>query len=44
LTSTHLQLAQVEFVTIFKEGKLAEQIVGYVPKDTIDETVNRILA
>jgi thioredoxin 1 len=29
---------------IFKEGKLAEQIVGYVPKATIDEKVDLVLA
>jgi thioredoxin 1 len=29
---------------IFKDGKVAEQIVGYVPKDTIDQSVNKVLA
>jgi thioredoxin 1 len=29
---------------IFKDGKIAEQIVGYVPKETIDQTVSRVLA
>ena len=29
---------------IFKSGQIAEQIVGYVPKTTIDETINRVLA
>jgi thioredoxin 1 len=28
---------------IFKGGKVAEQIVGFVPKDTIDQTLKRIL-
>jgi thioredoxin 1 len=28
----------------FKDGKVAEQIVGYVPKTTIDQTVDRVLA
>jgi thioredoxin 1 len=28
---------------IFKGGKVAEQIVGFVPKDTIDETLKRVL-
>lgn len=27
----------------FKEGKVAEQIVGFVPKDTIEKSVNRVL-
>ena len=29
---------------VFKGGKVAEQIVGYVPKDTIDDTLKRVLA
>ncbi len=29
---------------IFKDGKLADQIVGYVPKDTIAKTVTRVVA
>jgi thioredoxin 1 len=29
---------------IFKDGKIAEQIVGYVPKATIDQSVTRVLA
>ena len=29
---------------IFKDGKVADQIVGYVPKDRIDESVDRVLA
>jgi thioredoxin 1 len=28
----------------FKDGKLTEQLVGYVPKTTIDQTVDRVLA
>jgi thioredoxin 1 len=28
---------------IFKGGKVAEQIVGFVPKDTIDQTLKRVL-
>jgi thioredoxin 1 len=28
---------------LFKGGKVAEQIVGYVPKDTIDKTVAKVL-
>ncbi len=28
----------------FKGGKVADQIVGYVPKDTIDKTVARVIA
>jgi thioredoxin 1 len=29
---------------IFKGGKVAEQIVGYVPREVIEEKVNRVLA
>jgi thioredoxin 1 len=28
---------------IFQGGKVAEQIVGFVPKDTIDQALNRVL-
>jgi thioredoxin 1 len=28
----------------FKGGKVADQIVGYVPKDTIEKTVARVLS
>jgi thioredoxin 1 len=28
---------------IFKGGKVAEQIVGYVPKDTIDKSLAKVL-
>ena len=29
---------------LFKGGKVAEQIVGFVPRNTIDETLKRVLA
>jgi thioredoxin 1 len=29
---------------IFKDGKVAEQIVGYVPKETIDASITKVLA
>ena len=29
---------------LFKGGKVADQIVGYVPKDTIDRSLSRVLA
>lgn len=28
---------------LFKGGKVSEQIVGFVPKDTIDQTLKRVL-
>ena len=29
---------------LFKGGKVAEQIVGFVPKDTIDKSINKLIA
>jgi thioredoxin 1 len=29
---------------LFKSGKVAEQIVGYVPKDTIDKSITKLIA
>src|ERR1700678_2990618 len=29
---------------IFKGGKVAEQIVGFVPKDTIDKSIGKLIA
>ena len=29
---------------IFKDGKVAEQIVGFVPKDTIEKSITKVLA
>ena len=29
---------------LFKGGKVAEQIVGYVPKDTIDKSITKLIA
>jgi len=29
---------------LFKDGKVAEQIVGFVPKDTIDKTITKVMA
>ena len=28
---------------IFKDGKVAEQIVGFVPKDTIDKSISKLI-
>ena len=28
---------------LFKEGKVADQIVGYVPKDTIDRSIHKVI-
>jgi len=29
---------------IFKDGKVAEQIVGFVPKETIEQSITKVLA
>lgn len=29
---------------LFKGGKVAEQIVGYVPKETIEKSINKVVA
>ncbi len=29
---------------LFKDGKVAEQIVGFVPKETIDKTIAKVIA
>lgn len=29
---------------LFKGGKVADQIVGYVPKDTIDRSISKVIA
>ena len=29
---------------LFKDGKVAEQIVGFVPKETIDKSISKVLA
>jgi thioredoxin 1 len=29
---------------LFKGGKVADQIVGFVPKDTIDKSISKVLA
>jgi thioredoxin 1 len=28
---------------IFKDGKVADQIVGYVPKDTIEQSITKVV-
>ncbi|WP_446743904.1 thioredoxin [Silvibacterium acidisoli] len=28
---------------LFKDGKVADQIVGYVPKETIDKSIERVI-
>ena len=43
-TPARYRIRGIPALLFFKEGKVAEQIVGYVPKDAIDQTVVRVLA
>ena len=36
-------IRSIPALLIFKGGKVAEQIVGFVPKDTIDQSLKRVL-
>jgi thioredoxin 1 len=36
-------IRSIPTLLIFKDGKIADQIVGYVPKDTLDQNLRRIL-
>jgi thioredoxin 1 len=42
-TTARYGIRGIPALLIFKDGEIAEQIVGYVPKATIDETVSRVL-
>ena len=43
-TPSHYGIRGIPALLIFKDGKVTEQIVGYVPKATIDQSVIRVLA
>jgi thioredoxin 1 len=43
-TPSRYGIRGIPALLIFKDGKVAEQIVGYVPKATIDQSVIRVLA
>jgi thioredoxin 1 len=45
-TSTPMRygIRGIPALLIFKGGKVAEQIVGFVPKDTIDKSIAKVLA
>ncbi len=44
LTPGRYGIRGIPSLLIFKGGKVAEQIVGFVPKDTIEESLKRVLA
>lgn len=43
-TPSQYGIRGIPALLIFRDGKVAEQIVGYVPKATIDQSVIRVLA
>lgn len=43
-TSARYGIRGIPALLIFKNGELAEQIVGYVPKSAVDQTVAKVLA
>ncbi len=44
LTPGRYGIRGIPSLLIFKGGKVAEQIVGFVPKDTIEASLKRVLA
>ena len=42
-TPTRFGIRGIPALLLFKDGKLAEQIVGYVPKEHIAKTVTKVL-
>ena len=42
-TPSRYGIRGIPALLIFKDGKVADQIVGFVPKDTIDKSVAKIL-
>jgi thioredoxin 1 len=43
-TPSRYGIRGIPALLIFKNGKVADQIVGYVPREVIEEKVNRVLA
>jgi thioredoxin 1 len=43
-TPSRYGIRGIPALLLFKDGKVADQIVGYVPQDVIEEKVNRLLA
>ena len=42
-TPSRYGIRGIPALLIFKDGKVAEQIVGFVPKDTIDKSISKVL-
>lgn len=43
-TPSRYGIRGIPALLLFKDGKVADQIVGYVPQDVIEEKVKRVLA
>jgi thioredoxin 1 len=43
-TPSRYGIRGIPALLLFKDGKVADQIVGFVPKDTIDRSVAKVLA
>src|SRR6201985_1339783 len=43
-TPSRYGIRGIPALLLFKDGKVADQIVGFVPKDTIDKSVIKVLA
>ena len=42
-TPSRYGIRGIPALLLFKDGKVADQIVGFVPKDTIDKSVTKVL-
>jgi thioredoxin 1 len=43
-TASHYGIRSIPSLLFFKDGKVADQLVGFVPQTVIDEKVQRLLA
>ena len=43
-TPSRYGIRGIPALLIFKDGKVAEQIVGFVPKEQIDQSINKVLS
>jgi thioredoxin 1 len=44
VTPSRYGIRGIPALLLFKDGKVADQIVGFVPKDTIDKSISKVLA
>jgi thioredoxin 1 len=44
VTPSRYGIRGIPALLLFKDGKVADQIVGFVPKDTIDRSITKVLA